>query len=198
MAKKVQGYIKLQVPAGSANPSPPIGPALGQRGLNIMQFCKDFNSKTAEMPKGQPTPVVITYFTDKSFSFEFKTPPASFFLKQAAKLDTKKKPGSGSKLPGRTFVGQVSLAQVNSPEMGTIEGVHAREYSMEQLLNAVVFLDKDDLAGTYADGGIPCLVYLSGSGGKPNLNRNFNKMIVDAGYATIINNTHSEFDPALW
>ena len=112
MAKKVQGYIKLQVPAGSANPSPPIGPALGQRGLNIMQFCKDFNSKTAEMPKGQPTPVVITYFTDKSFSFEFKTPPASFFLKQAAKLETKKKPGSGSKQPGRTFVGQVTQAQV--------------------------------------------------------------------------------------
>ena len=94
--------------------------------------------------------------------------------------------------------GQVSLAQVNSPEMGTIEGVHAREYSMEQLLNAVVFLDKDDLAGTYADGGIPCLVYLSGSDGKPNLNRNFNKMIVDAGYAAIKNNTPSEFDPVLW
>lgn len=94
--------------------------------------------------------------------------------------------------------GQVSLAQVNSPEMGTIEGVHAREYSMEQLLNAVVFLDKDDMAGTYADGGVPCLVYLSGSGGKPNLNRNFNKMIVDAGYATIKNSTPSEFDPALW
>ncbi len=112
MAKKVQGYIKLQVPAGSANPSPPIGPALGQRGLNIMQFCKDFNSKTAEMPKGQPTPVVITYFTDKSFSFEFKTPPASFFLKQAAKLETKKKPGSGSKTPGRSFVGQVTQDQV--------------------------------------------------------------------------------------
>ena len=112
MAKKVQGYIKLQVPAGSANPSPPIGPALGQRGLNIMQFCKDFNSKTAEMPKGQPTPVVITYYTDKSFSFEFKTPPAAFFLKQAAKLDTKKKPGSGSKTPGRSFVGQVTQAQV--------------------------------------------------------------------------------------
>jgi endonuclease YncB( thermonuclease family) len=94
--------------------------------------------------------------------------------------------------------GQVSLAQVNSPEMGTIAGVHAREYSMEQLLNAVVFLDKDDLDGTYADGGIPCLVYLSGSDGKPNLNRNFNKMIVDAGYAAIKKSTPSEFDPALW
>ena len=94
--------------------------------------------------------------------------------------------------------GQVSLAQVNSPEMGTIEGVHAREYSMERLLNAVVFLDKDDMAGTYADGGVPCLVYLSGSDGMPNLNRNFNKMIVNAGYATIKNSTPSEFDPALW
>jgi large subunit ribosomal protein L11 len=112
MAKKIQGYIKLQVPAGSAVPSPPIGPALGQRGLNIMMFCKEFNAKTQEMPKGQPTPVVITYFTDKSFIFEMKTPPTAFFLKQAAKLDTKKKPGSGSKLPGRTFVGQVTKAQV--------------------------------------------------------------------------------------
>lgn len=94
--------------------------------------------------------------------------------------------------------GEVSLSQVNSPEMGTIEGVHAREYSLEQLLNAVVFLDKDDLSGTYADGGIPCLVYLSGSDGMPNLDRNFNKMIVDAGYAVIKKSTPSEFDPALW
>lgn len=94
--------------------------------------------------------------------------------------------------------GEVSLAQVNSPEMGTIEGVHAREYSLEQLLNAVVFLDRDDLSGTYADGGIPCLVYLSGSNGKPNLNRFFNKMIVDAGYAVIKKRIPSEFDPALW
>lgn len=94
--------------------------------------------------------------------------------------------------------GEVSLAQVNCPEMGTIEGVHAREYSLEQILNAVVFLDKDDLAGTYADGGIPCLVYLSGSGGKPNMNKFFNKMIVDAGYAVIKNSTPSEFNPAFW
>jgi len=127
MAKKVQGYIKLQVPAGSANPSPPIGPALGQRGLNIMQFCKDFNSKTAEMPKGQPTPVVITYFTDKSFSFEFKTPPASFFLKQAAKLDTKKKPGSGSKQPGKSFVGQVSQAQIQEIATKKMKDLNAND-----------------------------------------------------------------------
>jgi len=82
MAKKVVGYIKLQVPAGSANPSPPIGPALGQRGLNIMEFCKSFNAKTQNEEKGMPIPVTITVFSDKSFSFEMKTPPASYFLKR--------------------------------------------------------------------------------------------------------------------
>ena len=112
MAKKIQGYIKLQVAAGAANPSPPIGPALGQRGLNIMMFCKEFNAKTQEITKGTPCPVVITYFTDKSFTFEIKTPPTAFFLKQAAKLPTPKKPGSGSKTPGRAFVGQVTKEQV--------------------------------------------------------------------------------------
>jgi large subunit ribosomal protein L11 len=112
MAKKIQGYIKLQVPAQDAKPSPPIGPALGQRGLNIMMFVKDFNAKTQEIAKGTPCPVVITYFTDKSFQFEIKTPPVGFFLKQAAKLPTNKKPGSGSKTPGRTFVGEVTGAQV--------------------------------------------------------------------------------------
>ena len=112
MAKKIQGYIKLQVPATEAKPSPPIGPALGQRGLNIMMFCKDFNAKTQEIAKGTPCPVVITYFTDKSFTFEIKTPPVAFFLKQAAKLATAKKPGSGSKTPGRAFVGQVTKDQV--------------------------------------------------------------------------------------
>jgi large subunit ribosomal protein L11 len=111
MAKKVMGQIKLQVPAGAANPSPPIGPALGQRGLNIMEFCKGFNARTQEMQKGMPCPVVITYYQDKSFTFEIKTPPASFFIKQAAKLPTAKKPGSGSKLPGRTNVGQITMAQ---------------------------------------------------------------------------------------
>src|SRR5438045_2107544 len=86
MAKKVTGYIKLQVPAGAANPSPPIGPALGQRGLNIMEFCKAFNAKTQQMEKGMPIPVNITVFSDKSFSFEMKTPPASYFLNKAAKM----------------------------------------------------------------------------------------------------------------
>ena len=106
MAKKIIGYLKLQVPAGAANPSPPIGPALGQRGLNIMQFCKDFNAKTQEMEKGMPIPVVITVFGDKSFAFEMKTPPASYFLKKAANLK------SGSKTPGRGSVGQVTREQV--------------------------------------------------------------------------------------
>jgi len=106
MAKKITGYIKLQVPAGSANPSPPIGPALGQRGLNIMEFCKTFNAKTQDQEKGMPIPVTITVFSDKSFSFEMKTPPASYFLKKAAKLE------SGSKAPGRDFVGSVTMAQV--------------------------------------------------------------------------------------
>jgi large subunit ribosomal protein L11 len=106
MAKKVTGYLKLQVPAGAANPSPPIGPALGQRGLNIMAFCKDFNAKTSQMEKGQPIPVVITIYGDKSFSFEMKTPPMSYFLKKAAKVE------SGSKTPGRDNVAKVTSAQV--------------------------------------------------------------------------------------
>jgi large subunit ribosomal protein L11 len=111
MAKKIMGQIKLQVPAGAANPSPPIGPALGQRGLNIMEFCKGFNAKTAEMNKGDPCPVIITYYQDKSFTFEIKTPPASFLLKKAAGLKIGKKPASGSKKPGRDFVGKVTTAQ---------------------------------------------------------------------------------------
>src|SRR3954471_15542802 len=106
MAKKIVGYVKLQVPAGAANPSPPIGPALGQRGLNIMEFCKTFNAKTQQMEKGMPIPVIITVFSDKSFSFDMRTPPASYFLKKAAKLE------SGSKAPGRTLAGTVSKAQV--------------------------------------------------------------------------------------
>jgi large subunit ribosomal protein L11 len=101
MAKKVTGYIKLQVPAGSANPSPPIGPALGQRGLNIMEFCKAFNARTAQMEKGTPIPVVITAYQDRSFTFEMKQPPVSYFLKRAAGLKIGKKPASGSKTPGR-------------------------------------------------------------------------------------------------
>ena len=88
MAKKVTGFLKLQVPAGAANPSPPIGPALGQRGLNIMEFCKAFNAQTQKMEKGVPIPVVITTYQDRSFTFEMKTPPVSYFLKKAAKLDS--------------------------------------------------------------------------------------------------------------
>ena len=106
MAKKITGYVKLQVPAGAANPSPPIGPALGQRGLNIMEFCKAFNAKTAQMEKGTPIPVIITAYQDRSFTFEMKQPPVTFFLKKAAKLD------SGSKTPGRDPVGKVTKAQV--------------------------------------------------------------------------------------
>ena len=106
MAKKIVGYIKLQVPAGAANPSPPIGPALGQRGLNIMEFCKAFNARTAQQEKGTPIPVVITAYQDRSFTFEMKTPPMSHFLKQAAKIQ------SGSKAPGRDKAGAVTKAQV--------------------------------------------------------------------------------------
>ena len=106
MAKKITGYIKLQVPAGIANPSPPIGPALGQRGLNIMEFCKAFNAQTQKIEKNTPIPVIITTYQDRSFTFEMKTPPVSYFLKKAAKLD------SGSKTPGRESVGQVTKKQV--------------------------------------------------------------------------------------
>jgi large subunit ribosomal protein L11 len=113
MAKKVTGYIKLQVPAGQANPSPPIGPALGQRGLNIMEFCKSFNAATQGIEQGMPIPVVITAYGDKSFTFSMKTPPASFLLKKAAGLKTSKKPGAGSKEPGRgSTVGRVTMDQV--------------------------------------------------------------------------------------
>jgi large subunit ribosomal protein L11 len=110
MAKKITGYVKLQVPAGAANPSPPIGPALGQRGLNIMEFCKAFNAKTAQIEKGTPIPVIITAYQDRSFTFEMKQPPVTFFLKKAANLKIGKKPASGSKTPG--FVGKVTKAQI--------------------------------------------------------------------------------------
>ena len=107
MAKKITGYIKLQVPAGAANPSPPIGPALGQRGLNIMEFCKAFNAQTGQMEKGMPIPVVITAYADRSFTFVMKSPPVSYFLKQAAKV------AKGSQTTGKgAFVGKVSQAQL--------------------------------------------------------------------------------------
>ena len=121
MAKKVVGYIKLQVPAGSANPSPPIGPALGQRGLNIMEFCKGFNAKTQNEEKGMPIPVTITVFSDKSFTFEMKTPPASYYLKKAAKLE------SGSKAPGRDFVGSVTMAQVREIAKAKMKDLNAND-----------------------------------------------------------------------
>lgn len=106
MAKKIVGQLKLQVKAGSATPSPPIGPALGQRGINIMEFCKAFNAQTQELEKGQPTPVVITYYQDKSFTFVMKTPPVSYFLKRAASLQ------SGSKEPGKVKAGEVTRDKI--------------------------------------------------------------------------------------
>ena len=106
MAKKVTGYVKLQVPAGSATPSPPIGPALGQRGLNIMEFCKAFNAATQEMEKGSPIPVVITAYADKSFTFEMKQPPVTYFIKKAVGLK------SGSKNPGKESAGTITQAQL--------------------------------------------------------------------------------------
>jgi len=106
MAKKLVGTMKLQVKAGQANPSPPVGPALGQRGINIMEFCKAFNAKTADLEPGAPCPTVITYYQDKSFSMDIKTPPASYYLKKAAKVK------SGAKTPSRETIGTVSVAQV--------------------------------------------------------------------------------------
>ena len=106
MAKKITGYIKLQVPAGAANPSPPIGPALGQRGVNIMEFCKAFNAATQDMDKALPIPTVITVYADRSFSFTTKTPPASFLIKKAAKLK------SGSKEPGKISAGNIKRSQL--------------------------------------------------------------------------------------
>ena len=106
MAKKVAGQLKLQVSAGSATPSPPIGPALGQRGINIMEFCKAFNAQTQEMEKGQPIPVVITYYQDKSFTFQMKTPPVSHFLKKAASIP------KGSQAPGRASAGKIARSKL--------------------------------------------------------------------------------------
>ena len=106
MAKKIDGYIKLNIPAGAANPSPPVGPALGQRGVNIMEFCKAFNASTDSLEKNMPIPVVITVFADKSFSFITKTPPVSFYLKKAAGKE------KGSSEPGRTVGGSVKISQI--------------------------------------------------------------------------------------
>ena len=106
MAKKIAGTLKLQVAAGQATPAPPVGPALGQRGINIMEFCKTFNARTQNMDQGVPCPTIITYFQDKSFTIDIKTPPASYFLKKAAGLD------SGSQTPGREVAGHVTPEQV--------------------------------------------------------------------------------------
>ena len=107
MAKKITGYIKLQVPAGAANPSPPIGPALGQRGVNIMEFCKAFNAATQEMEKGMPIPTIITVYADRSFTFVTKTPPATFLIKKAANLK------SGSKEPGKVSAGKIARSKLS-------------------------------------------------------------------------------------
>jgi large subunit ribosomal protein L11 len=128
VAKKIVGYIKLQVPAGSANPSPPIGPALGQRGLNIMEFCKAFNAKTQDQEKGMPIPVNITVFSDKSFTFEMKTPPASYFLKKAAKVE------SGAKAPGRDIAGSVTRAQVRQIAEAKMKDLNANDIEMAMRL----------------------------------------------------------------
>ena len=130
MAKKIAGYIKLQVPAGAATPSPPIGPALGQRGLNIVMFTKDFNAKTQDMEKGAPCPTVITYYTDKSFTFEIKTPPVSFFLKKATGLS------SGSKQPGKEKAGTVTMAQCREIAQAKMKDLNAD--TVEQAAKMVV------------------------------------------------------------
>jgi large subunit ribosomal protein L11 len=121
MAKKIVGYIKLEVPAGKANPSPPIGPALGQRGLNIMEFCKQFNAQTQGLEPGMPIPVVITAYGDRSFSFITKTPPASFFLKKAANLE------KGSQTPGKGLVGKVTMKQVREIAEKKMKDLNAKD-----------------------------------------------------------------------
>ena len=121
MAKKITGYIKLQVPAGTANPSPPIGPALGQRGVNIMEFCKAFNASTQEMEKGMPIPTVITVYADRSFSFATKTPPASFLLKKAAGLK------SGSKEPGKASAGKIKRSQLTEIAEAKMKDLNAND-----------------------------------------------------------------------
>lgn len=121
MAKKVAGYIKLEIPAGQANPSPPVGPALGARGLNIMEFCKAFNAATQNIEQGAPTPVVITAYSDRSFSFETKTAPASYFLRKAAKVS------KGSSVPNRDKVGKVSMAQVREIAEAKMKDLNAND-----------------------------------------------------------------------
>ncbi|MEM6267143.1 MAG: 50S ribosomal protein L11 [Pseudomonadota bacterium] len=124
MAKKIEGYIKLQVPAGTANPSPPIGPALGQRGVNIMEFCKAFNAATQDLEKNAPIPTTITVYADRSFTFTTKTPPASFYLKKAAKLK------SGSKEPGKVSAGTIKQSQVKEIAEAKMKDLNANDIDM--------------------------------------------------------------------
>ena len=121
MAKKIDGYIKLNIPAGAANPSPPVGPALGQRGVNIMEFCKAFNASTDSLEKNMPIPVVITVFSDKSFSFVTKTPPVSFYLKKAAGKE------KGSSEPGRTVGGSVKINQIKEIAENKMKDLNAAD-----------------------------------------------------------------------
>jgi large subunit ribosomal protein L11 len=121
MAKKITGYIKLQVAANKATPSPPIGPALGQKGLNIMEFCKAFNAQTQGMEAGTPIPVVITVYGDRTFSFELKTPPNSYFLKKAAKIE------KGTQTPGRGNVGKVTMSQIQEIAKSKMQDLNAHD-----------------------------------------------------------------------
>ena len=122
MAKKIEGYIKLEIPAGKANPSPPIGPALGQRGLNIMEFCKQFNAATQKLEPGMPIPVVITVYSDRSFVFEMRTPPASYFLRKAAGI------AKGSQTPGKgASAGRVTMAQVREIAAKKLKDLNAND-----------------------------------------------------------------------
>lgn len=140
MAKKIIGQLKLQVKAGQANPSPPVGPALGQRGLNIMAFVKEFNAKSADLEPGSPTPVIITYYQDKSFSLELKTAPASFYLKKAAGLKPvgKRNRPKGSSKPGREVAGTVTVAQVRQIAEAKMKDLNANsvEAAMQIILGS--------------------------------------------------------------
>lgn len=129
MAKKIAGYLKLQVPAGQASPSPPIGPALGQRGINIMEFCKSFNAASQDAEAGSPIPVTITIFQDKSFAFEMRTPPASYFLKKAAKVN------KGSQAPGREVAGTVTEAQLR--EIAELKKVDLNANDVDQAMKII-------------------------------------------------------------
>ena len=129
MAKKIDGYIKLNIPAGGANPSPPVGPALGQRGVNIMEFCKAFNAQTQDIEKGTPCPTVITYYSDRSFTFQVKTAPVAFFLKKASGLK------SGSKTPGKGgFVGKVTRDQVREIAEAKMKDLNANDVEAAMLM----------------------------------------------------------------